>query len=243
MKKCISLICVLLLVVCVFPVTAAAGQQETQNVVSNLNEDGLLERAPIQISQDGNGTYEISLTQVKPLDDSIVSMQVSPADFAGEQRFTTSSVKFIAFSEEEADAIVEELNTLRAAGGTIDDDRSLLGNSCHIYINLNFSTTYGAMGKLYRIDKVTVSYNTNSGTTIPWKSLNLSCMSVGADNKNVTYVKSYSPPSNPYTTYEMSNLKYVYNTGPSLGAAFEVTAKRSSGESVTSSVSASVFQN
>lgn len=243
MKKAISLICALALAlsVCVFPVGAVSIRVESEDPVNTLDENGILNSAPIQILQRDHGIYEISLSQVKALSNSdVITRTMSSSE---EENFVVSEVKFIAFSEEEAEAIIEELNNLRAAGGTIDDDRGLLGNSCHIYISLSYSTSYGSAGKLYRVNKVTASYKTNSGTTVPWKSLNLSCISVQENGKAVTYVKNYESIPNPCTKTEMSSLPYVYNAGPSLGATFEVTAKRPSGESVTSYVSAMVFQN
>lgn len=238
MKKLASIVCTLaiMLTVCAtMPASAVANSEDTASSYDSL----LLENAPIEVTKANDGTYEITLSQVTPLND--VSVQSDA--LAPEQKFVASEAKFIAYTEEEANQIVEQLNVARASSYPVNDDLWFLGSSCYISISLQYTKTTGSKGTLCRIESVTVTSKSNSGTTITSRVLHMGCSGTTASNGGFYDSKNINVTTSTYTTTYPKSWPYIYNSGPMLGASFEVTASRSSGSSATKTVSAPVFIN
>ena len=161
-----------------------------------------------------------------------------------ESSYTVENLTFIANDSAERDEILSKIAQARAGGGQIYDEDTFFGSSCYIYISISYVSRTGTSGAEAKMTSVTVKYSTNSGTTISSKKLNLLCHGASASSGSIYKDRTLtSISSSPYTTSLPNSWPYVLTGSAVLGASFDVTATRPSGESKSSIVTAYVFLN
>lgn len=217
----------------VFPISAFATENEDRVVPAELS---LIEDATVAVSPLSNDRFEISLSSVE-------SIAVFTNKDANDSAYRQSSLTFIAESTNEKEEILSRINQVQRGGGTNYDDKDFFGNSCYIYVSVTFTTRSSSLGPEARMTSVSTKYQVRDGTSIKNATLRLSCMGTSSDAGSVYKQHEIPVRTASYTTTYPASWPYIYDGSALLGAAFEVTAKRPSGESRMDTVSVTIYKN
>lgn len=203
---------------------------------------------PVQ-ALDGPSSQQADIEVKVDADTVVVSINSVPTQVAhpfSMNSMTTSTATTVSFFPEnltEQQEILQRVEQLRRGGGYIYDDDWFLGDSCYMFISINFSTVKKDIRSASRIDSITTEYSVNSGTYITSAHIHASCIGTTLTESGFAEDRDIPVTTTPFTTSSVSNWPYIYNSGPSLGASFVVTAQRPSGTSETHTISANVFVN
>lgn len=212
-----------------YPVHAAA--------IDTASIDGsFINGAVIDVSTFDDGIIEVSLSEVEEI-------QSAVRNSSSEDSFRTTSLTFLANTQEERDNILSRINEVKRSGGTVYDDDWFFSNSCYIYISVAYTTRNVSNGTEARINSVTTRHSANSGTSVSNAILHLACIGSSSDVGGVYLEDDIRVTTSPYTNTSMNTWPYIHTGGPCLGANYTVTATRSSGSSSTHTVYANVFVN
>lgn len=218
-----------------FVCSVSAGALESEGpVISDF--PAVIEDATVSVALLDDDRYEISLSSVEQL-------VVPTYSIVGEQEYRNSTLTILAESAQERDAILSRIEQVQLGGGTIYDEKDFFGNSCYIYISVTFTTRSSSLGQEARMTSVTTKYSVNSGTTVSSATLSLACIGTSATSGGVYYEHEIPVTSSSYTTTYPASWPYIYDGSPLLGAYFDVTAKRPSGETKTDTVSVTIYRN
>jgi hypothetical protein len=228
-KRIFAMIVAVFLIVA-HPVSATANNGDnTALLPAAFVEDAVLSVMPIN-----EGCFEISLSKTEPIGTATIMA-------SDEATYRHSVLMFVAESASEKEEILSRINLARRGGGTIYEDDTFFGNSCYIYISVTYTTRPSSIGTEARMSSVSTQYSVNSGTYVSAANLHLECLGTSSTAGAVFYEHDIAVTSSSYTTTYPSAWPYIYTGSPHLGAHFEVTATRASGESQTRTVGASVF--
>lgn len=192
--------------------------------------------AVIDVATFDDGIIEVSLSEVEEI-------QSAVRNSSSENSYRTTSLTFLANTQEERDNILSRINQVRSSGGTVYDDDWFFSNSCYIYISAAYTTRNVSNGTEARINSVTTRHSANSGTSVSNAILHLSCIGSSSDVGGVYLEDDIRVTTSPYTNTSMNTWPYIHTGGPCLGANYTVTATRSSGSSSTHTVYANIFVN
>lgn len=213
---------------------------EESNEYNLLSDIAFINEANITYMQIDEEIYEITLTRKNEEYTSTTPLEKNVSNKY--ELGVVECAKIIAFSEEEKNEIIENLNSVRGSydmGGT----ESFLGESCSISIRIYYSSKSAGMKTYYRINSVVTSATVRNGTYIENMELITACIGSEYHNGPGFYAREeITVTTSSYTYTGMANYPYIAE-GSALGATFWVTAKRSSGETATSNISANIFLN
>lgn len=217
--------------VCVVPVSAVGTEVPMNSAIQSIAQD-----ATVSVSRLNQDRFKISLLSVEPVVTSMNSV-------LGNQEYRSSNLTIIAESSDEKDAILSNINQVQRGGGTIYDEKDFFGNSCYIYVSVTYTTRSSSIGQEARMTSVTTKYSVRDGTTVSNATLSLACIGSSEDSGGVYYDHDIQVTSSSYTTTYPASWPYIYDGSPLLGAFFDVTARRPSGETQTDTVSVTVYRN
>lgn len=217
-------------------VNEEALQEESQEKILLSDPNFILEATVEQIQRE-DGICEFVITRISE----------EPATTRGFETTTTQDVvKIVAFTEEEASLVQENIQSARS-GGTLDKEKWEYGSSLYLESHLQFTSGSVDLWDTYKMDKLEVRSLVNSGTTITQRQVGFHVKGQSVDTQRVFMDDVYRTISlgiNPSTAYAPTAWPFVSKPaiGGVLGAEFICTVSRAGGASATFSLPNNVYQ-
>lgn len=110
------------------PTSASAVTQPLADV-----DSAFVSTASVNVNTFADGFAEINLTDVQ-------EVQNTTRSSSNINTYQTTSLTFLANSQNEKNAILSRISQVRAGGGTIYDEDWYFGSSCYAYISITYTT-------------------------------------------------------------------------------------------------------
>lgn len=229
MKKMLSAILAVSLFACTLSVTASAAEPEEELLIDNPS---FVRQADMEMTPAEDGTYQITLTNR--------TWEPAARYATGTQETTASSAQIVAYTQEDANAIMDCLKSARSGGGSLTDSESILGDSIYMEVTVRYTSVDVNGQRAYRMEEVSGKASCNSGSILTQATLNAAGMGSDLDGHPFTDEIHESFGGGSHSSTVPSTWPYII-PGDSLGASVFATGQRPSGESASGAATVRVF--
>lgn len=217
-RKATSLAMTILLFASVCNINAFAASSTEPKITEKF-----VAESEYSVGRDSNGATVITLTNVQPMS--------AAASRSGASDFTKTTVAILPTDEAQAKEIISNIESLRRGAGNHMEDGWYYGSSVYLKSTISYTTTVESDNLSYgRINNVTISASTNSGSSISSMSLLM-----GQNGWATGGYKSQSKTFNATTarsfTAPPSWVSVLWDGSGDVGAHLTCTAVRQGGQS------------